>query len=276
MFDVATLWGQISLAIALALTGALGGFIGGLLGVGGGIVIVPVLSNALIPFGLSDDVRLHLTIGTSLSTIILTSLSSARAHWKRGNIDRDLLRSWGPSVLVGAVVGGGVAAIISGNGLALVFGVIALVVAAYLAFMPEGSRLQDALPRTPLKEAIAGLIGIFSVLMGIGGGTLSVPVLSLFGYPIRRAVGTASAIGLIIAVPGTIGFLLSGLNASGLPPYSLGYVSLPGLILIAPLSMLLAPHGARIASTIKPGLLRRIFALFLVASATKMLLTALG
>ncbi len=258
-------------AAALLATGVAAGFIAGLLGVGGGIVIVPVLFYVLSALGVDDAVKMHIAVGTSLSTIIFTSASSVRAHYKRGAVDFDLLRSWGPPILVGVLVGTLIASISTGPLLTTIFGVLALVVATYMAFSRPDWRLSDHLPTGILNNAIAALIGALSAMMGIGGGTFSVPTLSLCGYPIHRAVGTAAAIGFIIGVPGAIGMMISGWGRAELPPLSLGFVSLAGLILILPTSMLTAPLGARAAHALPVRWLKLAFAVFLAATGIRML-----
>lgn len=257
----------------LALAGAAAGLIAGLLGVGGGIVIVPVLFT-LLPFaGVEDDLRMHVAVGTSLATIIATSIVSARSHYKRGGVDVDLLRSLAPAIAVGVIVGVVAGGQASGTALTLVFALIALVVAIHMAFLKSLVIGKSGVPGGVARQGIGFGIGAFSVVMGIGGGTLSVPIFSLFGMDVRRAVGTAAAIGLIIAVPGTIGFALQGLDVPNLPPASIGYVNLIGFALIAPLSMSLAPVGARIAHKIPRVWLSRAFAIFLAATSIRMLLS---
>jgi uncharacterized protein len=258
-------------AAALLATGVAAGFIAGLLGVGGGIVIVPVLYYVFTALGVDDAIKMQVAVGTSLSTIVFTSAMSLRAHNKKGAVDVELLRSWAPAILVGVLAGTAIAAFVSGNVLSLVFGVVALLVAFYMAFGKPEWRLSDHLPTGIFKHLVAGTIGLISALMGIGGGTLSVPTLTLSGYPIHRAVGTASAIGFLIGVPGTIGMIIGGWGRAELPPGSLGFVSLIGLILILPTSMLLAPWGARAAHALPVRGLRFAFAAFLAATAIRML-----
>ena len=266
----------IGLIAALIGTGMVGGVLAGLLGVGGGIVIVPVLYNILPFFGVDDTVRIHIAIGTSLATIIPTSISSARSHFKKGAIDTELLKSWGPVIFIGVILGTIVAAYANSNLLTLVFATLALVVAANMAFRPENVHIASGLPKTPFKQLIALFIGGFSAMMGIGGGTFTVPILTLFNYPIRKAVGTAAAIGLIIAVPGTIGFLISGLDATNLPPGNIGYVNILGFLLIFPMSTLFAPLGAKIAHQINASLLKKAFAFFLFLTSVRMFYSLYG
>ncbi|GGB53047.1 UPF0721 transmembrane protein [Roseibium aquae] len=256
---------------ALLSTGAIAGVIAGLLGVGGGIVIVPVLYYMFTLLGVDEAVLMHVAVGTSLATILATGLSSTLSHWKRGSVDLDLLKSWWWAIALGVLAGGTLAGNISGGALTAVFGVVALGVAANMMFRKDGAALADKLPGAPLKQVLGGLIGGISVMMGIGGGTLGVPTLTLFNYPIRKAVGTAAAIGLIIAVPGTLMSIYFGWNQYKPQPYALGYVDLLGVALIIPTSTLFAPLGAKIAHTINPSSLKLVFALFLGFTGLRML-----
>ncbi|MFD2238435.1 sulfite exporter TauE/SafE family protein [Aureimonas populi] len=271
MASVATV---LPFVIALALTGCVSGFLAGLLGVGGGIVVVPVLYIVLAALNVDADLIPYIAVGTSLATIIPTSFQSIRAHRARGAVDGALLKWWGPFVALGVMLGIAIANIADGEVLTLTFGVVALLVAAHMLLTPEEAHLAAKLPGRALQSVLATLIGTISTLMGIGGGTLTVPTLSLCNYPVRRAVGTASVIGLIIALPGALGFVLNGWGEPDLPPFSLGYVNGAGFILIAATSMLFAPLGARTAHTIDPKWLRRLFGLFLGLTSAKMLATA--
>ena len=268
--------GLALLAASLLATGVIAGVLAGLLGVGGGIVIVPVLSWLLSASALDPEVTQHLAVATSLATIIPTSISSARSHRKRGSVDMSLLRRWGPGIVIGALVGGVVARFASGDALRLVFGLVALAVAVNMA-IPKTLTAADALPRSKAANgALSGVVGLFSSLMGIGGGTLAGPIQSAFSVPIRTAVGTASAMGLLIAVPGTLAFIWAGWGVEGLPPLSLGYVSVPAALLIIPATWFCAPLGASIAHRVDQALLKRLFALFLAITAARMLYAALG
>jgi uncharacterized membrane protein YfcA len=261
----------LPLAAILVGTGCVAGVLAGLLGVGGGIVVVPVLYTMLGQLEIDPSVRMHVAVGTSLASIVLTSIGSARAHHRRGAVDVDLLKRWGPFILAGSVGGVLVASLVSGDALTTVFAVVALVVAAYMAFSPADFRLRDRLPTGPAGALSGFAIGGTSAMMGIGGGTLCVPYFNLFGYPVHRAVGTAAAIGLIIALPAAIGFIISGWGIPALPQASAGHVNLLGLVLIAPFASLTAPLGARIAHGLKPRTLKLAFALFLLATAIRML-----
>lgn len=259
------------LAVALLATGLVAGIIAGLLGVGGGIVIVPVLYYMFTALKMDPSVLMHVAVGTSLATILATGASSARAHYSRGSVDMDLLKRWWWAIALGVVAGATLAGNMSGGALTLIFGVVALLVSANMMFRKDGSALADQLPGTPVKEFLGIIIGGISVMMGIGGGTLGVPILTLFNYPIRKAVGTAAAIGLIIAVPGTLMSVYFGWGTEGRPPFSLGYVNLIGFFLIIPASTYAAPLGAKIAHTIDPSKLKLIFALFLGFTGLRMI-----
>ncbi len=261
---------------ALLGTGVVAGFIAGLLGVGGGIVIVPVLFLLFTALGVPEDVRMHVAVGTSLSTIVFTSLSSIRAHNRKGAVDWDLLRSWAPGIVFGVLLGTALAAFFSGRVLTGFFGVVALLVAAWMAFSPTHLQLFAGMPRGIVKWLVTTVIGVISALMGIGGGTLSVPTMTLSGYPIHRAVGTAAAIGFIIGVPGTLGMIVGGWGREGLPPGSLGFVNLLGLALILPASMLTAPLGARAAHALPVRWLKLAFAVFLAVTAIRMIWSVLA
>jgi uncharacterized membrane protein YfcA len=261
----------LGLTVALLLTGIVAGLLAGLLGVGGGIVIVPVLYHLFTLLGVDPEVRMHVAVGTSLATIIPTSIISARAHRKRGSFDKHLLRRLIPSVLVGVVIGAVASHWLSGEVLTTLFAVIALLVAANMGLRKEALLLRDALPGAFATSLIGSGIGGISTLMGIGGGTLSVPILSAFKTPIHVAVGTGAALGMVISLPGAIGFLINGVDVVNRPPFTVGYVNLAGLALIVPMTMLLAPYGAKLAHSVDARRLRQLFALFLFLTALRML-----
>jgi uncharacterized membrane protein YfcA len=262
-------------ALGLVMAGVVGGLVAGMLGVGGGIVIVPVLYHVLALMGVDPDVRMHIAVGTSLATIIPTSFSSARSHNAKGAVDWELLRRWVVPMVVGVLIGSALAGIARGQWLALFFALVAMPVAVQLAFFAEHKRIADHLPTGLGGLLMPAAIGGVSTMMGIGGGTVGVPTMTLCGYPIHRAVGTASAFGAIIAVPGTIGAMIAGWHASNLPPYSIGYVNLLGFLLLAPASYLVAPFGAQIAHLTDVKRLRMLFAFFIAVTAARMLYDAL-
>jgi uncharacterized membrane protein YfcA len=262
-------------ALGLVITGVVSGLVAGMLGVGGGIVVVPVLYHVLALLGVDESIRMHLAVGTSLATIIPTSYSSVTAHNRKGAVDWDLLRRWAIPMFVGVLIGSALAGIASGRTLSLVFAIVAIPAAIHLAFSGENRRISDHLPQGPIGLALPALIGGVSTMMGIGGGTVGVPVMTLFGVPIHRAVGTASAFGAIISIPGTIGAIIAGWHAHYLPPYALGYVNLFGFLLIAPTSFFAAPFGASIAHMTDVKRLRGFFAVFIAISTARMLYDAL-
>lgn len=272
-FDLMTYLPSILLLI---FTGAIAGLLAGMLGVGGGIVIVPVLFHLFGVLDLPDNTAMHMAVGTSLATIIPTSISSMRSHRKRGSIDDDLLKIWAVPVFIGSALGVLISAQVAGVVLSTVFAVIATLVALNM-LSRDGIKVAERMPEGKTANgAMAFGIGTFSAMMGIGGGTLTVPTLSAFNYDIRKAVGTASAIGLAISIPGGIGFVLAGWDVPDRPPLSLGYVNLVGFFLIFPATVLAAPIGARIANTINRVWLRRAFALFLGVTAVRMFLKLTG
>ena len=264
------LW-LLGLAAAMAATGLISGTLAGLLGVGGGIVIVPVLFNVLPLFGIPEAVQMKLAIGTSLATIIPTSIQSARKHFAKGTMDVALLRSLAPSIGAGVLLGTVLAIWLRGEALTLVFAVVAVAVAVNMATTGADWRLRESFPTGAPRHGIGGFIGTVSAMMGIGGGTVGVPILSAFGAPMRAAVATASAFGIIIAVPATIGFVWAGWGNALLPPFSVGYVNLIGFALIVPTSMLAAPWGVKLAHSISPLLLKRLFAAFLAVTSARMI-----
>jgi uncharacterized membrane protein YfcA len=265
-----------TLALGLVIAGAVGGLTAGMLGVGGGIVVVPVLYHVLGLMGIDPGVRMHIAVGTSLATIIPTAFASVRAHDRKGAVDWALLKRWCIPMLIGVAAGSTLAGIARGQTLALVFALIAIPVAIHLAFGSEERRIAQRLPEGPAGLALPALIGGLSTMMGIGGGTIGVPAMTLFGAPIHRAVGTASAFGVIISIPGTIGAIIGGWGKHGLPDYSLGYVNLMGFLLIAPISFFAAPFGAQIAHEMDRKKLRAVFALFVAVTAGRMLYDALA
>lgn len=260
----------LTFAVALAGAGLFAGFLAGLLGIGGGIVIVPVLYHLFTLLGVPDESLMHLAVGTSLGTIIITSLRSMRAHDKAGALDRALLKRWMWPVILGALAGTALAAQVSSRELRIIFASVALLLALNMLLGKESWRLGAQLPSNGVQRLVAGLIGGLSAMMGIGGGTFGVTFLTLYGRSPREAVATSAGLGVLIGIPGAIGFVLAGQGAAGLPPLSLGYVSLIGLALIAPLTTLAAPFGARMAHTISHKALMRAFAFFLIVTSAQM------
>lgn len=266
----------VTLVVGLAGAGAVAGLLAGLLGVGGGIVIVPVLYTLFTLLDLAPHVRMPLAVGTSLSTIIVTAWVSSRAHWRRASVDLDLLRSFAPWIVVGVPVGSLVAAFAPAGAMVLVFAVVALAVALYMGLAPGDAGLARAVPVGPVRWLAATTIGALSSIMGLGGGTLGVPTLTLMGVPVRRAVGTGAAFGVVIAVPATVGMILAGWGDAELPVASLGFVNLLGFVVLVPMTVAMAPLGAALAHKIPPPLLRRAFAMFLLITSMRMFMGHFG
>lgn len=262
-------------ALALCGAGLFAGFVGGLFGIGGGAVLVPALYFTFTALGVDESVRMHVAVGTSLSTIIATSWRSLSTHTKAGAVDFEVLRSWAPWIVVGALAGAVVAGSVDTDVLLLVFGVGLLLISLQMGLSDPNWRLFSDLPRGVARAGAASSIGALSAMMGIGGGAFGVTLMTLCGRPIRQAVATASGFGAAIALPAALGYVIMGWGQAALPPWSLGYVNLPGLILVAALTAITAPLGARLAHRLPQVLLKRFFAVFLAVVALNMLREAL-
>ena len=270
----------LPLVLALLATGAAAGFLAGLLGVGGGIIVVPILFSVLNILDIDRSVSMHIAVGTSLATIIPTSIASVASHNRKGAVDWRLFISWLPWLVIGVVIGTWFANTqFDGEILTTVFACVALIVAIDLTIRHreiEAGAGQETKALSWLYQARAGpiptIIGTFSALMGIGGGTLSVPFLSAFSYPTHRAVATSAGFGLIISVPAALGYLIGGWDTPARPSGSVGYINVYGFVLITLMTVFLAPVGARASHVLKARTLRLLFAGFLTATALRMFL----
>jgi uncharacterized membrane protein YfcA len=252
--------------------GAFAGTVAGLLGVGGGLIIVPVLAIVFAQQGVSAEYLMHLAVGTSLATIVPTSISSVVAHHRRGAVLWDVFRRLLPGIVVGAAAGAILARFLDTAVLRTAFGVFELLVAAQLALDIKPAPHRELPGRTGMTVA-GSVIGAVSAVLGIGGGTLTVPFLVWCNTQVRKAVATSSACGLPIAVAGGVGFVFTGWGvSSSLPPLSFGFVYLPALLGISVASVLFAPLGARLAHWLAPHILKRLFAVFLAILGLRMLL----
>lgn len=251
--------------------GAVAGTLAGLLGIGGGIVIVPVLALVFQHQGVATGVLMHVSIGTSLATIAVTSLSSIRAHHKRGAVKWPIFRAITPGIVVGSFAGAAVAKFLPGESLRLGFGVFMLLVASQMAFArpPAPHRV---LPSGIGLLGAGGGIGAVSAMMGVGGGSMTVPFLTWCNVSVRNAVATSAAVGLPIALAGSLGFVVTGWGVADRPAWSLGYVNGPAFLGIVVASTVFAPLGARLAHTIPERTLKRGFALFLTVLGIRLLL----
>ncbi|MCE2573167.1 sulfite exporter TauE/SafE family protein [Motilimonas eburnea] len=257
--------------LALIATGIFAGVLAGLLGVGGGIVIVPVLFFLFQGFGVSPESAMVIATATSLATIVPTSISSIRSHLKKGNVDVELLRRWAGFILIGVLAGSWLVTRVNGEMLALLFGVIAILSALNMLFRTGKSALFSQLPGKAGQTVMGTSIGFFSSMVGIGGGTISVPLLTLYNYPAHKAVGTAAAIGLIISLPGAMALLTMGTAPVDAPVGTFGLVNLIGFICIVPLTVLFAPVGASLAAKLDAAKLKKIFALVLLVTGGRMM-----
>ena len=251
--------------------GACAGVLAGLLGVGGGLVIVPMLTFIFIARQMPAEHILHLALGTSLASIMFTSISSLRAHHLRGAVDWLVVRRITPGILAGTFCGSWVAAQLS-TGFLKGFFVVFLYFVALQMLLDMRPHPHRQLPGRGAMFAVGGLIGGVSSLVGIGGGSMSVPFLIWCNSALRIAIGTSAAIGFPIALAGTAGYVVNGLAVT-LPPHTLGFIYLPALLGVSAASMLTAPLGARLAHNLPVGRLKKIFALLLVVMGTKMLLS---
>lgn len=262
---------NIPTLLALIATGVFAGILAGLLGVGGGIVIVPVLFFLFQGFGVSAESAMLVATATSLATIVPTSISSIRSHNQKGNVDFDLLKRWAVFILIGVLVGSWLVTRVDGTWLTLLFGVIATLSALNMLFRTGKSALFSELPGKVGQTLMGTSIGFFSSMVGIGGGTISVPLLTLYNYPAHKAVGTAAAIGLIISLPGALTMLVLGSTPADAPAGTLGLVNFIGFICIVPLTVAFAPVGASIASRLDAGKLKKVFAVVLLITGLRML-----
>ena len=250
------------LILPLFITGMISGFLAGLLGVGGGIVIVPILSYVLETSGLHSATPIHIAVASSLAIIVPTSVFSARAHYALGNIDKEVIFKLGLFACIGASSGAVIAGMLNNAALKFIFGCLAILIG--IIFLIKVIVIRQGLPSF-VPRALTGIaIGIISSLVGIGGGSLTVPTLLACGWDMRKAVGTSALMGVVIAVPGVISFMIVGQGAVQDLEYMIGYVWVPGVIIIAIGAYLSASWGARFGTKINETQLRRIFGIFLL------------
>ena len=260
------------LIASVMFAGVVTGILAGLFGIGGGAVIVPVLFEVFRLLGVSDAVRMQLCIGTSLAIIVPTTVRSYREHKTRGLVLADVMRRWTLPAVVGVFVGSAVAAVAPPDTFKVAFVLIACLIAAKFLFGSEGWAFGSELPGTAGMIGYGFAIGLGSSLMGISGGSLVTMTLTLYRKPIHNAVATAAGLGVPITLAGTVGYVLAGLpQQARLPPLSLGFVSLVGVVLIAPLSSWVAPFGARLAHRLPKRQLEVAFGLFLLVVALRFL-----
>ncbi|MFI5000876.1 MAG: sulfite exporter TauE/SafE family protein [Reyranellales bacterium] len=257
--------------IVLVMAGVAIGLLAGLLGVGGGIVAVPVLLEIFAAIDIAEPAAVALAVGTAQATILLTSLAAALAHWRAGTMDRPLIRSWLPAMVFGAAVGLAAGPFAPAKLLTAVFAAVAILLAAKMVL---GEHMFTT--RRPLKgvgtHVVATLVGVLASALGVGGGTLSTPVLSMFSFPIRRAIGAGALFNLVIALPATLTFLSTGWSVPGRPADSVGNVAVFCVAALSLPALFVAPVAARWSAHAPVVVLRRLFALCLAAIAVRILM----
>jgi uncharacterized protein len=272
------------LALLLVAVGALSGFLAGLFGIGGGAVLVPVFYECFRLAGVPLEVRMPLCIGTSLAIIIPISIRSWRAHHARGAVDMEILRIWWLPVLTGVILGSVIARYAPERLFKIVFVMVAYSAAARLLLAREAWRFGDDLPRGPLMKVYGFFVGLLSTLMGVGGGLYSNLLMTFYGRPIHQAVATSSALAVLISIPGALGYVYAGWPAAAhYPtitalqwPFALGYVSLIGVLLVIPTSVLTAPLGVRTAHAMSKRMLEVAFGCYLVIVGSRFVISLLS
>ena len=261
----------IELALLLIAVGALSGFLAGVFGIGGGAILVPVFYECFRLAGVPLEVRMPLCIGTSLAIIIPTSLSSFRAHYKRGAVDMEILRRWWLPIVLGVTAGSVTARYAPERLFKIVFVMVAWSAAARLLLARDNWKLGDKIPTGPLMRLYGFVIGLLSTLMGVGGGLFANLLMTFYGRPIHQAVATSSALAVLISIPGALGYVYAGWPAAArFPdvtalqlPFAIGYVSLIGAVLVMPTSLLTAPLGVRAAHAMSKRALEMAFGAYL-------------
>ena len=262
-----------TIIIIFLLTGLVSGFLAGLLGVGGGIIIVPVTYFVLLQLEYNQDSVMHVAIASSLGVICFTSISSIRSHLKLKNTNLNIVKKWGIGIVVGSILGSLSASSISGENLVIIFVILAFLISMNMLFQQKPLIIGSDIPYFyPFNFLIASLIGFFSSIIGIGGGSFSVPTLTMFSIKIHEAVGTSAVFGFLIAFPGAITFIYTGLNTNNLPLYSIGYVNLLIVFLTSITSIFTAGLGAKVSTNMDKVILRKVFAIFLLLTCASLII----
>lgn len=261
----------------LAVCGALAGFLAGLLGIGGGVVFVPALYFIFIhAFKISDDLAIILATGTSLACMIPTSIVAALSQYRRGNTDLSVIKRWSVAMIIGVIVGTLISVNYGGGWLAILFGSVMIVNSINTLFRAKAQPAFPSLPRPFFQKCIGFGIACFSVMLGVGGGTLTVPILNACSVEPHRSVGTSSAVSLFVCIPGAIILIATAATPALAPIGTFGHVNLLGAVCIIPLSVLCAPFGVRVGKKVSPVTLKRIFAIALFIISVRMLISGLG
>lgn len=250
--------------IILVCVGIFAGFIAGLFGIGGGVVIVPVLYYILTLAEIDENIRMHVAVGTSLGNIVLVSIISAFSHSRKNAVDFEIVKFIATSLITGVIIGSIAVAVLKGSSLILIYSVILTAVAFQFFFWKDSWQISSDFPKNILGRTFGSLIGFLSVLIGVGGGSMSIPFLKMYGFQIHKAIGTAAAFGVIIAIPGAAGFMIAGISNGVSLPYSLGYINFLGLLMITPVTILSAPFGVKFAHSLSKDKLNLIFGFFIL------------
>lgn len=255
----------VNLLLVLSIAASVAGFMAGLLGVGGGIIMVPALYYAFTVLDFDIATRMHISVGTSLAIIVPTSIISAKTHMEHRAVDINLVKSFGIFIVLGVVGGTFLAVNLRTSDFILFFSIMAFIVGLFFIFFREKFLENPKKIKDSIKNISGVAVGFISVLLGIGGGSLMVPFMRTFGYDIRKSIGTASAIGILIATSGTITMITGGEIINNIStPYSIGYINLFGFIVFVPVTMLMARIGAKAVYKIDKKLLSKIFGSFLI------------
>lgn len=259
--------------ITLIGAGVVAGFLAGLFGIGGGAVLVPVFFEMLGIMHVDNAIRMHLAVGTSLAIIVPTSLQSFRKHYAKGAVDSVYLKHIAPMVLAGVISAAIVTAFISGVGLRIIFAVMAGVIGIKFLFAKDHWKLGTEIPSNPLRSIVGWAIGFFSTFMGIGGGVFNNTFMTLYGRKILQAIATSSGVGVLISLPGMLGYIWSGWGAAGLPPFSIGFVNLLMVAMVIPITLMVAPLGVKVAHTVSKRHLELGFGIFLLIVAGRFIVS---
>ena len=270
-------WAEIiSTIITLSLCGLLGGFLAGLLGIGGGIIFVPVFYYIFTHvFMVEPSVAMMLATGTSLTCMIPTSITAALAQYHRGNTNLETIKTWAPGMIIGVLAGSLISSFYGGSWLVIFFGIFMLLNSLNTFFRAKAKPMFSRLPSAMWQRVIAFFIACFSVMLGVGGGTLTVPVLNACNEQPHRSIGTSSAVSLFVAIPGCIILFATGTTPENAPYLTIGYVSILAAICVIPMSMLTAKLGVSVGKKVSPTTLKRIFAIGMFFVSIRMLISGL-